>query len=230
MTVIEELEDIVKKGIVADIFRMERAYELNFAIGESSDRFNDKGGGNYGELFGTIQSALELEAALAVARIFDVPSQKYPTRCIKRALDVISKHAEALPHPVERYNTIKTLEGLSGAEKVISSLDGSPADFATALSGYFYSIIDSGENKKKIMRLKNLRDKRMAHNEVSAPDGPTWEALSDLVTLGQEFVGVVGWAYFSTVYLHEGKYTLSDDAKRSSRALGRLSRAIFESA
>ena len=226
MTAIEELDGVVKEGIIPDIFRMERARDLNIAIGENSKQFNDKTRGNFGELFGTIQSALELEAALAVARIYDSPNKRYPIRCLKQALDIISTNANDIPNPIERHNTIETLKILPGSQSMISALDISSEKFADELSAYFYSAIDCPENQERIALLKYLRDKRMARNEAAAPAGPTWEALNELIMLAQKFVGVVGWAYFSTMYFHDGKYTLSDDAIRPSRALIRLSRAI----
>jgi predicted transcriptional regulator len=43
-----------------------------------------------------------------------------------------------------------------------------------------------------------------------------------LLTIAQELVGLVGWAYLSTVYTHDGEYVLSDDAKRAALAMQRL--------
>lgn len=165
MTAIEELDGVVKEGVIPDIFRMERARDLNAAIGENSKQFNDKAGGNFGELFGTIQSALELEAALAVARIYDSPNKRYP----KRALQIIRTNASDLPKPIERYNTIETLKILPDGQSMILALDISSEEFAEELSAYFYSAIDCPENQERIELLKYLRDKRMAHNEAAAP-------------------------------------------------------------
>jgi hypothetical protein len=51
MRPLEQLKDIVDNGIVNDIYRMERAYHLSFAIGDNSNQFNDQQTGNFGELF-----------------------------------------------------------------------------------------------------------------------------------------------------------------------------------
>lgn len=86
----------------------------------------------------------------------------------------------------------------------------------------FREILDSEAVSKAVDSLKYVRDKRVAHNEAAESHGPTWEALRSLLEHAQNFVGVVGWVFFNTVYVHEGAYLLSDDAKRPSRALSRL--------
>lgn len=57
MGAVEELKDIIKAGLVPDIFSMERAYYLSKEIGNNADKLNAWEYGNYGEFFGTVQVA-----------------------------------------------------------------------------------------------------------------------------------------------------------------------------
>jgi hypothetical protein len=91
---IEKLKDVIESGLVSDIFRMERAYYLYKEIGNNADRLNAWEYGNYGDFFGAVQKALATEAALAVARVFDPPNPKFPTRCLIKALDILESDSD----------------------------------------------------------------------------------------------------------------------------------------
>jgi hypothetical protein len=217
----EELKDILQNGLVSDILTMETAYQLHKEIGINADALNSWENGNFGELFGTIQKALVSEAILAAARIFDKPSAQYPTRCIRRALELMEQGINDLPEIVEFHNTkLNLLE--SGADpEVIKSVDKGKSVFIPLYVASIRRILDSDESVEKVEKLKHIRDKRIAHNEAASVVGPTWEAVLDLIGQVQSFVGVVGWAFFSIVYVADKSYFLSDDAQRPARALKR---------
>lgn len=222
MTALEELKDVVGEGLVADIFKMERAYHILSVIGSNADQLNDRARGNYGELFGAFQGSLEVDAVLAAARIYDSPSNRYPTRCLRRALSLIEDSVEELPEITQTYNTKLSLAFLGEAAVIISAVDLGRDMFVAQFVPAFRQILDSGAVMEAVDSLKYVRDKRIAHNEAAMPHGPTWETLNSLIKHAQNFVGVVGWAFLSTAYIHDGAYFLTDDAKRPSRALGRL--------
>ena len=80
----KQLQDLVTHGLIADIFKMERSYMLLKNIGTNAHVINAPSAGNFGELFGSIQVALQTDIILAVTRLYDPPDKKYPTRCIRR--------------------------------------------------------------------------------------------------------------------------------------------------
>lgn len=222
MAALNELKDIVVEGLVSDIFKMERAYHILSVIGSNADQLNDRALGNFGELFGAFQGSLEVDAVLAVARVYDSPSKQYPTRCLRRALSLMEDRVAELPEIAERYNTKLSLAFLGENSSVVGSVDLGRDAFVARFVPAFREILDSEAVSKAVDSLKYVRDKRIAHNEAAEPHGPTWEALKSLINHAQNFVGVVGWAFFNTVYVHDGAYFLSDDAQRPSRALRRL--------
>lgn len=211
MSVLDEFKDVME-GLVADIFKMERAYHILSVIGTNADQLNDRALGNFGELFGALQGSLEVDAVLAVARVYDLPSKKYPTRCLRRALSLMEDHVAELPEIVEPYHTKLSLAFLGEGSPVVSSVDLGRDTFVAQFVPAFREILDSEAVSKAVASLKYVRDKRIAHNEAAEPHGPTWEALKSLVDHAQNFVGVVGWVFFNTIYVHEGTYHLSDDA------------------
>lgn len=230
MSAIDELKDVVMEGLVADIFKMERAYHILSVIGTNADQLNDRALGNFGELFGALQGSLEVDAVLAVARVYDLPSKQYPTRCLRRALSLMEDHVAELPEIVEPYHTKLSLAFLGEGSPVVSSVDLGRDAFVAQFVPAFREILNSGAVSRAVDSLKYIRDKRIAHNEAAEPHGPTWEALKSLLDHAQNFVGVVGCVFFNTVYVHEGTYFLSDDAKRPSRALSRLVARLREGA
>jgi hypothetical protein len=224
----EELKDIIKNGLVSDILKMERAYCLHKAIGTNADILNARENGNFGELFGAFQGAMESEAVLAVARVYDMPSKRHPTRCIRRALDLMEQNSESLPEIVEAYNTRLHLEASGANREVIQSVSAGKTVFINLYVPYVRGILDSDETLANVKKLKDLRDKRIAHNDAATIVGPTWEALNDLIKQAQHFVGLVGWAFFSTVYVNDDTYLLSSDAQRPARALHRLATLLSQ--
>jgi len=205
---------------------MERAYHLHKAIGVNADILNDYSRGNFGELFGAVQEAMECEAVLAVARVYDKPSKRFPTRCMHRALDLMELSADELPEIVEAYNTQDHLRTFGAPPDIVQAVNLGKAEFIRIYVLFFRDILNSTSIISKVERLKDLRDKRIAHNDSAGIVGPTWESLNELIQQAQEFVGVVGWAFFSTVYIAGDSYMLSSDAERPSRALYRLAELL----
>jgi hypothetical protein len=219
----DELEDLVKQGLVSDIFKMERAYYLLVAIGEHASTANDRPFGNFGELFGTFQEALQTEAVLAAARLYDKPSSKYPTRCILGVLDFLEKNHGQLPPIKEIYNLKLALRDLNFSNDDIDLASTTEPAFALALVNHFRAMVNDPKTLSVVGALKTIRDKTIAHNErASGISGPTWGGLRKLIDDAKSIVGVLGWAYFSTVYVLNGEYILTSDAQNPSRALRRL--------
>jgi hypothetical protein len=221
--VVAELDALLQRGLVADIFRMERAYSLLDEIGSNAVRINDKANGNFAELFGAFQSSLITDCVLSTARLFDKPNARYPTRCIRHVLAFISEKASELPEIREPFQLGLTLRAASLDISLGAHIANGSSDFAMALAGYYTAVLEDDSTTNTIEALKRLRDKAIAHNEhVDAVVGPTWVGMRQLVAHAKHFVGILGWAWTGTVYDMNGEFTLTDDATRPSRALGRL--------
>lgn len=222
------LEDLIKQGLVADIFRMERSYALLKVIGTNAEAINAPSAGNFGELFGALQSALQTDTVLAVARLYDPPSKRYPTRCIKGLLDFLEENRSNLPNIGEFYNLEKELNRIGINPNEIQLALADETCFVLVIVNHFRMILKDEQTIDTIEKLKNIRDKIIAHNEqVSHLHGPTWYGLEKLIQHAKDLAGLLGWAYFSTVYVHDGEYLLTLDAGRASIAMNRLLKQVI---
>ena len=217
-----DLDAAVLDGLVADIFRLERATSIFEAIGRRASDIND-GVGHFGNLFGALQAALTTEAAMSVARIFDRPSKRYPTRSIRGVLDYLLEHIADLPTIREPYQLKLALQSMLAPQQLQLCADQTPCRFAGEFAAYIESLLDEPTRRESLARLRDLRDKELAHSEhVEKIDGPTWAAIADLTEIAKQVVGVLGWAYLSTAYMANGRYVLTKDAQRPSKSVDQL--------
>ncbi len=213
-----------------DIFKMEQAFELVKTIGTSTTELKYGNLQSYDELFGAIQYSLQLEALLAAARIYDIPSKKYPTRCLRGILQLLSENTTELPQIREPHQLVLHLKYMNAPNELITIGECGGENFALALSAYFDFLLNQPDRLIALEKLKLIRDKAIAHNEKRDNKllGPTWISLKDLIEVSKNFVGVLGWAYFSTAYVIDGEYILSSDALRASNSLKRLLMSILD--
>jgi hypothetical protein len=229
----KELEDLILHGLAPDIFIAERAFSMFRTIGEKSKELSERN--NYGEFFGSTQTAFKDQFLLAVSRIFDTPSKRNKTRCVKGVLQFLSDNSKRLPEIVERYNLILVMEKAGfdrQATKLVEQVN-KDAEVTIAIVNHFNSLLESSQNKKLILRIKELRDKKLAHNELIKNELPeaidiiTFKDLFSLVEIAKDLIGIIGWAYMSTMFVHNGVYHLTADAKRPSSSLARLIEKII---
>lgn len=231
----KELEDQILHGIAVDIFKAERAYALFTTLGAHGEAIKESRG--FSELFRAIQDSWKDEFLLAIARLFDTPSNKYPTRCITGLLQFLAKNSTRLPDIIEQPNLFKTMIDVGFDHKAVHDLQrqGNGANISLAILSHFNNKINSHNTQLLLTKLKELRDKRLAHNEllVESPERMeqddvvvTFKDLFSLVAIAKNLVGVVGWAYMSMVFMHNGQYRLSIDAERPKFALTRLIKGL----
>lgn len=224
----KKFEELILHGLAADIFIADRAYSMFKTIGESSNELSKRN--NYGEFFGSAQAAFKDQFLLAISRIFDSPSKRNETRCLKGVLQFLEHNSNRLPRIVERYNLILVMEriGFNNQAIDLAKQGNKDNELTLAITNHFNSLLESPHNKKLILRLKELRDKRLAHNELikneltESLDVITFKDLFSLVEIAKELIGIIGWAYMSMMFVHAGVYHLTDDAHRPNRSLIRL--------
>jgi hypothetical protein len=225
-----DIEAVIDHGLVADIFKAERAIGLLRISGARAHEINT-GRGNFGSLFGAFQGALTTDAVLAIARLHDRPNPKYPTRCLRGVLQFLSEQHQELPPIRHAHHLCQSLSTLPAPPELLKTVEERPNEFAPLFAAFATSLLGTPERTTALEDLKRLRDKALAHNEhVAALEGPTWDALVDLVELAKQVVGALGWAYVNTAYVVDGKYLMSEDAAGPSRALNRLLDALYRPA
>jgi hypothetical protein len=104
-----EIEDIITKGLVPDIFKAESAIYAHKCIGQYANEINSSQM-HIKSFFANIQNMTLTESVLALSRVFDKPNNRFPNRCILGLINKLSTSAEDAPKIIETYQTIEQLK------------------------------------------------------------------------------------------------------------------------
>lgn len=223
----ESLRKVIQHGLLSDIFRFDRAVALLRTIGDQSATINH-GSRGYAQLFHALGVALNTEAVLAASRLYDVPTKKYPIRCLRAALDYVSRHKDTFSIIAEPHQLKQCLRAIEVPVEVTCIVDTQPGMFAGIFTDYMLQRLDGAAVSEATERLKNLRDKGLAHNEdVELISGPTWGAIFQLITLAKHTVATLGWAYLSMMWAVDGRYVLEEDAQKPALVLENLLELLY---
>jgi hypothetical protein len=165
--------------------------------------------------FANIQNMTLTESVLALSRVFDKPNNRFPNRCILGLINKLSTSAEDAPKIIETYQTIEQLKIHGMPELIIRQVEnGNHILFAKYFSYHMDTIYQHDKFRARLKELKTIRDKVLAHNEQTTEVCQvTWTNLDELIGFAHQMIGIVGWAYFSTVYMFNGKYELTEYSK-----------------
>jgi hypothetical protein len=167
---------------------------------------------------------------LATARLFDTPHRNNKTRCVKGVLKYLSDNSRRLPQIVEWSNLMSAMKDIGFSEQLLMHHE-EDTQIAEIIVNHFTQLLESPEISRLLAGLKEIRDKRLAHNEFIKPnyneindtiDPITFKDLKKLVEIAKNFIGIVGWAYMNTVFVPNRQYRLTSDAERPKYSLEKL--------
>lgn len=221
----EQLDSMLRRGLVEFIFEAEQSLSLVEACGENTEFLSAH---NFGELFGTIQGLAINQFVLSITKIYERPNGRYPNLSVLSVLKYVEEQADRLK--------IKELELLCrGLERLEIARDApdkadSEKDKNILLVELLRERVPNIQGAPALIALKALRDKKIAHPEdidLESIEKTTWEEAEKLLVPPRRIVGIIGDAYLSTAYWDdEGNYLLSTDGSRVGRAMRRLMKAI----
>jgi hypothetical protein len=216
---VEEIKDILEKGLRNDVFRAERAIAIHKEIAKFADIINETDK-HKKILLKYLQNLTVSEAVLSTSKLYD-PIGKYPTRSIHALLEILNRKCESFPAIREKHNTKQELKYLNTPEIIIEKVDSSnSSEFPKYFYYYYHSIVNDFETEELLSELKIFRDKSVAHNErIDKEIIINWNTVDGLLKIAKEIIGIIGWAYFNTVYMHNSRYILSADAKSITSAI-----------
>lgn len=223
------LDDLIVNGICEDIYKAETAYLMFEVIAEHATKINQRSNGNYGLVFGTVQRSLQTELVMALGRVFDKRDDRNSTRCLDELLHQIVNHKERPLNIEQPYQLEKLLEHKNAPQSLLDCIKNKPSEFPNLLSCYIDNEIKNTETRDKIRNIRNIRNKRFAHNDVVFGDSfiPDWESIESILELAKFAVASIGAAYLSTIYQVEGTFFLTEDAKKPSLGMERLLKQIY---
>ncbi|MBD2510102.1 hypothetical protein H6G91_22865 [Nostoc muscorum FACHB-395] len=211
----EHLQDIVNNGIKFDLLAVETAILLYETIGNYQSELADK---NFEHLFGNIQLLLAKDIVLSISKIFD-NNDRFSLRSLYAAIKIINNNSHELK--IEYRIQLEEKLGIWGLDRkcLIAMTDSE----LTTLVGKMLN--DKMPSKDDIKAIKNIRDKRLAHDECideAKISVILWQELDNLVELAKSILGIIGNHYLGSLYEINGEYTLSENALIESRSLVRL--------
>ncbi|AUB42272.1 hypothetical protein COO91_08389 [Nostoc flagelliforme CCNUN1] len=211
----EHLQDIVNNGIKFDLLAAETAIVLYETIGNYQSELADK---NFEHLFGTIQLLLAKDIVLSISKIFD-HNDRFSLRSLYAAIKIINNNSHELK--IQYRIQLEEKLGIWGLDRkcLIAMTD---SELTTIVAKV---LNDKMPFKDDMKAIKNIRDKRLAHDE-SIDEAKIsvimWQELDNLVELAKSILGIIGNHYLGSLYEINGEYTLSEDALIESRSLVRL--------
>jgi hypothetical protein len=229
----KKLNDLLLNGIAKEIFAADQAKALAETIGKNSPVINDNG---FGVLFGTLQNVLSDHQTLAVAKIYDPPSSRYPTRSIPATLSLLEEFHGLWSLP-ERF-ILEDLIISDGNNETAIVRDMSNQDLSTAVVARFNKGLPAVGKSNCVLSsalkiVRNARDKVHAHNEAvekAVRKLPTWGEVELLVNYAKDFMCVIGRGYLGTHFGNNSDdYLLAWDARRVSKMMDKvIQRAVLE--
>lgn len=186
-----KLDDVVFYGVAHDLYRALRAWNFYSTIADNAREIEERHVGQ--SFFGAAQQMAIDELYLMLARIFEKPGF-HEIRSVPFAIQFAEKHAELLK-----------VQNRESASRVLRRLrvswpdqaDLSDKDFTCAL---FEIMSRSVANLPATQTLKSLRDKRLAHHDLSALPknlGISPNNIEILLAFGFDFLELIGETYLS---------------------------------
>jgi hypothetical protein len=214
ISVKDELEDIINNGLREDIYIAQREYFLCREI-DSSLVFMVQSSEHIQKFFHYVRNLALNETIMALNRLYDNPDKKFPNRSLLKVISALKKSNP--PHIAETFQTIEQMQFHCMPPRLILSVEANDHEnFAPLFASYLENEIEH-HFKSDIATIKPIRNKILAHNENTLEEfNFKWESFDRLLGFAEKVIGILGWAYFSTAYMIDGKYELTEDAKRMS--------------
>jgi hypothetical protein len=203
----EILNDYLMNGIVKELFFADQTKALAVTIGKHSPVINSKG---FGDLFGSLQNILSDHQTLAVAKIYDPPGRKYPTRSIPAMLSLIKKHSDLWSLP-QRHILEELLINEGNNPAFIKHLNNQQLSLEV-VAHFIYTMphkdkVGDCNLSDALETVREVRNKVHAHNEAidkAARKLPTWAGVESLVNYAKDFACVISFGFLN---LHLGNHS-----------------------
>lgn len=220
---VEQLKDIVSKGVAQNLFKAAEAIEVNTTLGFWSHEINQS---PHKRILANLQRTNSLEVVLCMSKLYDWQKQ-YSLRSIPAALSLLEENARGfkifnrgeLIHILLDFGLGEpNFDGLTDAE-LTKHMVRNVRDFLPLSTDELATI---GQN------LKSTRDKLMAHSEVISDDAigiTTYQDVLKYMEPAKKFLKLVGLPYLQTAYWHVDHYSF-ESAKLTKVSLEKLLKEV----
>jgi hypothetical protein len=183
-------------------------------VGQTEAHLNAQAAGRYAGFYNTAHQALITEAHISLAKIFDDHKDAlHITKIFKYAVGnkkgLISKHEAELEDPQAAEELGEVYEGLSSKDQGEIESDLKQAD-------------------DKIKRLKAIRDRKVAHEDLrglDSLDSVSFQDLSDLIALSEKTLNTISRTFYGNAAMFA---PYRDQVVEETRAMLQLLRDDYD--
>lgn len=210
----ESISHLITTGLLNDLIVAERSYLLNKAINKMHSGIESNIKTDISKILFDLSYT---EMVLSLASLYDNTSKKYQTRCIKRLYQLVEE--ENYEVFVNKSNVALQLGYFGFDTTYISLLERSTDREFNERAITFFELNEMNEPVcSSIIKIKEIRDKLLAHNEdISLDTLVPYEKIETLVTHAKKVISFFALAY-SDIHLQiNGDFYLSDRAMNWKR-------------
>jgi AbiU2 len=201
----------------------ERAFSIYKAIGKNKESLDNS---SYQSFFGASQKAFFVETIISLVSIYARPNKTYPTATLEEVIRWLKCNKKKNLQPVDNKALAKCNLGISAIQKFISETDIEKQ--ACMLADYIKKLSPSREEDKDAWKkLKTIRDKKMAHNEIADPSifcGIKGEYIDKKFQNAKKTVNIIGCAYFDGYHVPTGSCPSYEGLKKLMRDIDKRKR------
>ncbi len=194
----DELEILLRDGIVAEAFHAERNLCIYKNVSDEYE-FINKQSDAQSKLYGYIQTSAQDSFVLALSKLYDRPFRNYPNKCVENFLNTVRERNAQMKPIVETSQLKNLLLTFNCPENFVASINKSPSEFYSAFCDYFEEKYKNPSFQISINALRNFRDKAIAHNETKEVSIKIQD-IRALLDYAEQLYSIFGMAYSSTIF------------------------------
>jgi hypothetical protein len=209
----DTVDKLIKTGLLKDLHIAERSFYLNRQINRSQKIIPQ---GTKSDISTMLYDLTYTEMVLSLSRLYDNPSNKYPTRCIKQLYQHITDSNFDLEAKDNKIYALKELKHLNDFPEMYSFLLGlENRDFNKNVIMYLETIEVNDPIASAIQKLRQIRDKFLGHNEdIHLDTMIPYKSIEILIGHAKEVIAFFS-LYYSGIHLAaNGNFYLSHSALR----------------
>lgn len=159
----EKIIEIITKGLLKDLHIAERSLYLNRKISELRDKIPK---GTKSDISTMLYDLTYTELVLSLSRLYDSLNERYPTRCIRQLYETLRNSSFEPETKEEKAYALRELKRLVAFPELnFLLLERHGREFNETLVNYLETLEFNDPIAPAIEKLKEVRDKFLAHNE-----------------------------------------------------------------
>ncbi|MCB0493095.1 MAG: hypothetical protein KDC93_11845 [Cyclobacteriaceae bacterium] len=204
-----EFTNLIHASISRPLHFIERSLAVSSLISEHRVKLN--AAKEYMSFFGYTQLVYNEQLMITLARMYDIKKRKYKTNCIEATLMFMQENIAELPPIKNREKTFRCMLEHDFTQDEIDGVKNLDDQAITRLVMKHYSrwLKKDATLAQALKRLKNARNKQLAHSEddtVLKFETPTFDDVKLLIHYAKNFFIVISMIYYDITMSLEGEY------------------------